>query len=67
MANDHEQRRADTIPALDRTTTGNSPNSRSGSIDDATDEDAKRMDHRYAEHAAGGDDSRTRDRGADKP
>lgn len=50
MGNDHEQRRADTIPALDRTTTGNSPNSRSGSIGDTTHEDAERMDHRYAQH-----------------
>lgn len=49
MGNDHEQRRADTIPALDRKTTGNSPNSRSGSIGDTTHADAERMDRRYAQ------------------
>lgn len=51
MSNDHEQRRADTIPELDRKTTGNSVNSRSGEIGDTVDRDARRMDRRYSDDA----------------
>lgn len=58
MSNDHEARRADTIPELDRKTTGNSVNSRSGEIGDTVHEDAKRMDRRYAEDGGQADTGR---------
>ncbi|WP_166208098.1 hypothetical protein [Cognatiluteimonas telluris] len=55
MGNDHEQRRADTIPALDRSTTGNSPNSRSGKIEDTLDRDARRADRMLGSVDEGGE------------
>jgi len=54
MTSEHEKRRADTIPELDRKTTGNSVNSRSAAIGKIVDKDAKRMDREYSEHKDGG-------------
>lgn len=51
MTSEHEERRADTIPELDRKTTGNSPNSRGNEIGKTVDDDAKRMDRRYTDNA----------------
>ena len=48
MTSEHEARRADTIPELDRKTTGNSVNSRSNEIGKTVDQDAKRMDRQYS-------------------
>ena len=49
MTSEHEKRRADTIPELDRKTTGNSVNSRSDEIGKTVDKDAKRMDRQYSD------------------
>ena len=49
MTSEHEKRRADTIPELDRKTTGNSVNSRSNEIGKTVDKDAKRMDRQYSD------------------
>ena len=49
MTSEHEARRAETIPELDRKTTGNSVNSRGSKIGDTVDKDARRMDRQYSE------------------
>ena len=49
MTSEHEKRRADTIPELDRKTTGNSVNSRSNEIGKTVDKDAKRIDRQYSD------------------
>ncbi len=49
MSNDHEQRRPDTLPELDRKTTGNSVNSRSGEVGEKLDDAARRIDRKYGD------------------
>ena len=49
MTSEHEKRSSDTIPELDRKTTGNSVNSRSDEIGKTVDKDAKRMDRQYSD------------------
>ena len=59
MTSEHEKRRADTIPELDRKTTGDSVNSRSADIGKAVDRNAERLDRQYSEDEdAGSSDAR---------
>lgn len=59
MTSEHEKRRADTIPELDRKTTGDSVNSRSADIGKDVDRNAERLDRQYAEDEdAGSSDAR---------